>query len=111
MDKQKPNQYKNKSSSIKTFFEKIPDKQKGTDTIEAKSKIQESTGGKGKGKEVRWGRDLDRACSTKFWRRRAGQNMGSTWVEEYEREYVGGGTWDHLKKNHPRVFQMPKILG
>ena len=58
-----------KSSSTKTFFRKIPVKQKGeekhsfADTIEAKSTIQGST----EGKEVRWRRDLERTCSTGFW--------------------------------------------
>ena len=60
--------------------------------------------GKGKEKEVRWRRDLERAYSTGFWDGKCGTNMGntgkgnargkgSTWeesVEGCERKYAWG---------------------
>ena len=52
------------------------------DTIEVKSTIQGSTGKKGKGKEVHWRRDLERACSTGFWEGKCRTNLGSTGMRE-----------------------------
>ena len=60
-------------------------------TREEKSTIQGNMGGKGKWKwkEIRWRRDLERACSTRFWEGKCGANMestgkGSTWKERVE---------------------------
>ena len=50
------------------------------DTIEEKFTIQGRTGrkGKGKGKEVRWRRNMERTCSTGFWERGCKTNIRST---------------------------------
>ena len=62
----------------KTVFRKIPAKKgkekKNTDTIEVKSTSQGKIhnigkyGREGKGKEVHWRKDLERACATGFGR-------------------------------------------
>ena len=109
----KKNQINKKTNQTSnTFFRRIPVKKgkekHNTGTKEVKSTIQGSVKekGKGKGKKVRWTRDLKRACSAGFWEGKCWRNMGSTGTKESTEKGNAGGkgsAWEKRVKSCEEV--------
>ena len=105
LDKQEPNEKKKKSSIINTIFRKRKGKKthhrhirgRQNQQVKVKSTTQGSTGGKNKGKEVRWRRDLERACLTGFWEGKCGTKREVQRIEVIAEEKGGTGMWNETQ--------------